>query len=551
MSFRKAGLVIPILMCISWGLGSAERAKVELFVMSQCPYGVRALESIKPVIDRADIDFSLHFIADIDTTLPYGFSSLHGTQEVEEDMRWLVIMKYYPNKFWDYFASRATHFSDANWQNDAYIAGINPDTLHMLVETEGASLLRENIKRSHELLCDSSPTIYVNGVKYNWDRTAPSLVAVANRFSTNKVAGIPECFTDNDCFSTDKAQIGKCGSEGKCVFTKAQRTNLIIVRGDTTYTDSVAFLKTVKNFDENIPGLQTKILYYTSDEAKKLKKKLDIKELPAFIFDETIEKSDLFSRMKESGFLKDKVDKYYRVNPRFIQTEFYTEREAIPRRLDIFLSLDCPAGHSTLVSFANILNSKALAKTSQVMRGKKYSLVGLSSTPQVASTESSGTTMKGKKYTLISSQSTTTPAGTTPTSLPPAVWVHFIPKVDTTTNRFTDRPEIISEMKLLLTAEKNYPEKFWDFVSCRMESPLGDWQVCAKQAGIPADSLSALISKEGDNLLLQDLKVKEALRIDFSPTFLYENKYRFLSTSILQKIDGLENLNLSLKGGCR
>lgn len=545
-------MVVCIVLLFSCFLFSAEKAKIELFVMSQCPYGIRALESARPVIEKGDVDFHLYFIAEPDTSLPYGFSSLHGTFEVEEDIRWLVILKYYPERFWSYFNSRATHYNDQNWRYDAIIAGIDPDTLHMLVVRDGSALLAENIKRTQQLLVDSSPTIYVNGVRYVWDRTSPSLAAVVNRFSKRKFTGIPECFTDNDCFSSDKGMFGKCNSEGKCVFTKAERTNLFVIRGDTAFVDSVSFLKTLKNFEDNIPGLKTEIFYYKGENGKKLMKKLDIKELPAFVFDETIEKSELFQRMKDSGFLKEKKEKYYRVNPLYLQTEFYPEREVIPRRLDVFISLDCPAGNATLKGFAELLNTKALQKRAQIMKGKKYSLIGTTGPISVASGETSGTTMKGSKYTLISgSGSTAQPLSEEPLSFPPVVWIHFIPKVDTVANRLADRPEIIAEMKLILAVEKYYPGLLWDFISCRVENPFGDWKSCARASGLPSDSLEKIVEKEGDNLLLQDLKIKDALRIEVSPTFIYENRYRFLSVSTLKKIEGLERVSIDFKSGCR
>ncbi|MGB9561456.1 MAG: hypothetical protein ACPL6C_01440, partial [bacterium] len=399
--FRKryAGVFLIILLLFSSSF-SESKARVELFIMSQCPYGVMAFSSARPIIEKGDVDFYVHFIAEQDTSLPYGFSSLHGTPEVEEDMRWLVILKYFPEKFWTYFNSRASHYSDSNWRNDAIIAGIDPELLQAKVVTEGPALLAENIKRTHELLCDTSPTIYINGIRYNWDRTTPSLAAVVNRFASRKFEGIPECFSDNDCFSLDKSMKGKCGTEGKCVFTKAERTNLFVIRGDTAYVDSVSFLKTLKNFDDNIPSLKVELIHYKSEQGKKFAKKLNIKELPALVFDESIEKSDLFQRMRENGFLLDKNEKYYRVNPSFIQTEFYPERDSIPRRLDVFISLDCPAGNATLKALAEVMNTKALQKKVQVMRGKKYSLVGTTSPTQITGGETTGTAMKGSKYTL-------------------------------------------------------------------------------------------------------------------------------------------------------
>ncbi|MBU4246166.1 MAG: GILT family protein, partial [Nanoarchaeota archaeon] len=72
----------------------SDKPIVQLFVMSQCPYGVQAENAIKPVLDtlKDKISFELRFIANqkADGT----FSSLHGQAEVDENVRQLCAAKY-------------------------------------------------------------------------------------------------------------------------------------------------------------------------------------------------------------------------------------------------------------------------------------------------------------------------------------------------------------------------------------------------------------------------------------------------------------------------
>ena len=85
--------------------------KVDFYVMSQCPYGTQVEDAIKPVLDKLGkaVDFSINFIA---TDLGGGkFSSLHGQGEVDENIRQLCAVKYYPNTYMDYIVCRNRTYS--------------------------------------------------------------------------------------------------------------------------------------------------------------------------------------------------------------------------------------------------------------------------------------------------------------------------------------------------------------------------------------------------------------------------------------------------------
>ena len=82
---------------------------LELFVMSQCPYGVMAesklIEAQKAGKLPKDKEIQIRYIVTYDASTDT-FSSLHGQPEWEEDARQLVIAKYFPNKFWKYLENR-------------------------------------------------------------------------------------------------------------------------------------------------------------------------------------------------------------------------------------------------------------------------------------------------------------------------------------------------------------------------------------------------------------------------------------------------------------
>ncbi len=132
--------------------------RLDLFVMSQCPYGVQAMNAMKEVLDNfgKNVNFKLNFIANEN---PDGtFQSLHGQGEVEEDIRELCAVKYYPTKFMDYIWCR-----NKDIKGDWKTCGANfPKIEACATGSEGQKLLSENIKLANSLNIGASPTWMTN-----------------------------------------------------------------------------------------------------------------------------------------------------------------------------------------------------------------------------------------------------------------------------------------------------------------------------------------------------------------------------------------------------
>ncbi|MBR9681824.1 MAG: hypothetical protein GOV00_03430 [Candidatus Altiarchaeota archaeon] len=142
-----------------------ESQKLDLFIMSQCPFGVQAATAVNEL--RAaipDLDVKLWYIANDngDGT----FSSLRGQPEVEENIRQLCISDNEPDKFWEYMSCILPVSSNAGseWENCADKAGVNKETLNECWQGEaGVQLLSQNVVLSNQLAIGSSPTFLVNG----------------------------------------------------------------------------------------------------------------------------------------------------------------------------------------------------------------------------------------------------------------------------------------------------------------------------------------------------------------------------------------------------
>jgi 2-hydroxychromene-2-carboxylate isomerase len=139
--------------------------KLEVFVMSQCPFGVKALNAMKEVLTAFNnaIQFEVHFIADVQGD---GFKSLHGQDEVDENIREICAIKYYAKnyKYMDYIACRNKNIRDKNWQScTGGTTGIDTKKIETCASgDEGKKLLREDIKVAQSLAVGGSPTWLAN-----------------------------------------------------------------------------------------------------------------------------------------------------------------------------------------------------------------------------------------------------------------------------------------------------------------------------------------------------------------------------------------------------
>ena len=137
---------------------------MEIFVMSQCPYGVMAenlvLEGQKAGVPAAK-DVRIRYIVDYSDA--NGFNSLHGSGEWEEDVRQLLIAKYYPAKLWKYLEIRNKDYRSSHWDKAMEDAGINPKKIMKKFDTEGLELLKQEAAYAKEYGVNASPTFLWEG----------------------------------------------------------------------------------------------------------------------------------------------------------------------------------------------------------------------------------------------------------------------------------------------------------------------------------------------------------------------------------------------------
>ena len=139
---------------------------LEIFVMSQCPYGVMAeglvINAKKEGKIPADKTIRLRYIVNYDKQKDE-FQSLHGSAEWEEDVRQLLIAKYYPEKLWKYLEIRNKDYRSSRWDKAMEEAGINVKKIMKKFDKEGKELLKQEAVYGDEYNINASPSFLWEG----------------------------------------------------------------------------------------------------------------------------------------------------------------------------------------------------------------------------------------------------------------------------------------------------------------------------------------------------------------------------------------------------
>jgi len=157
---------------------------VELYVMSFCPFGVQAENTMKPVFDLLGsyANFKIRFIVNVGGDTADSIQSLHGSYEAMEDLRQICIMKYYDAKtYWNYLAEfnekcysvgRDQDKLDECWKATAKKFSIDTNKIETCSKSkEAIDLIKVDEQLTEKNGVTGSPTLIINGKVYNGART--------------------------------------------------------------------------------------------------------------------------------------------------------------------------------------------------------------------------------------------------------------------------------------------------------------------------------------------------------------------------------------------
>lgn len=489
------------------GFSTKDPVSVDLYVMSQCPYGVQAVNSIAPVVKKfgKNINFNLNYIASDngDGT----FTSLHGQAEVDGDIIQLCAKKYDSRKYLDMIVCQNNDYSnvDTNWESCAKEVGLsNIEKVRTCASSdEGKKLLSENIKLADAAYVSGSPTYYIGGEIYQSGRDEGSITKaicnINNKISLCKNTAV--CYTDDDC-DNDITKVGTCVNAGdvkkaKCEYSEPNKVTLTVLTDSRCEECNELEPEITDSLRSLFKGLQVKIYDYAeSEEGKALFKSLPTLRLPAYLFGADVVNGEGYDNV--SRYLSQAGDYLsLAVGSTFDPTKEICDnkvddngngkidcadsdcanatvcRKEISKRLDVFVMSDCPYGNMAELAVAEVVDAF----------GKNIDL----HINYIASKNSDGT-------------------------------------FDSLHGEYEAK-----EDKIELCVNHYYPAKTLSFVNCMNNKDsikTADWTECAKENNINSSTISKCADgAEGTYLLTENIKIADGMGISASPTWIVNNKY--------------------------
>ena len=446
---------------------NAGAVPVELYVMSQCPYGVQAVDGFAEAIEgmEADVDLKVDYIGRKD---PSGeLTSMHGPAEVTGDIAQLCANKIAPAKFLAFTKcqNKDPRSVATNWESCAKENGVPGAALKKCIEGgEGKKLLAASFDRAEKRGASGSPTIYLAGKSYEGRRGADAYRrAICAEYKGPKppeaCSKLAPLANVNVTILTDK----------RCAECDANRLSQLLA--------------------SKIAKPTIKVLDYTEADGKKVYDEIGGGPLPMLLFDKTLD-DDKEAAAGIGPGAQQKGD--YRVlnvggqwNPRCMDDngcklaeckDTLSCRKETPNTLEVFVMSQCPYGVMALDAMKEVLGA---------MDPKLHFRVRYIA---------DGTAKDGFRA------------------------LHGQPEVD----------ENIRELCAAKHYAKD--NKYMEYIWCRNKSIRDtNWEACAgAETGVAAAKIRTCAEgKQGPTLQEEDAKVATALGIGASPTWLVNGRYKF------------------------
>lgn len=191
----------------------SDKPEVNLYVMSFCPYGNKAEDTLKPVYNllKDKVNFNFHYIVTVEGS---DIQSLHGQKEVDQDEREACVLKNYGKDSWMNFVAYVNSKcgSDGScWEAGAKSLAIDTAKISACVSSDGLALMKENADVSNAAGASGSPTLTINEktaqAVYQYGNSEAYKKAICDAFNTAPA----ECAQALSS-ETSTAEGGSCGS---------------------------------------------------------------------------------------------------------------------------------------------------------------------------------------------------------------------------------------------------------------------------------------------------------------------------------------------------
>jgi hypothetical protein len=192
-------------------IAKTDKPKVELYVMSYCPYGNQAEQGIYQVIKSFNNTFDFEPVYIISGSAG-NWRSLHGASELNQDIREKIIYNLYGAQVWNEYVNNANtqctlNTIDACWKDAAQnISAINITEVEAQYASSLDTIAAGEAAKSNANKVTGSPTVLINGGKYSGGRTADAFkTGICGAFNTQPA----EC--SQNLSTGTAAASGSCG----------------------------------------------------------------------------------------------------------------------------------------------------------------------------------------------------------------------------------------------------------------------------------------------------------------------------------------------------
>lgn len=486
-----------------------KKVKLDLYVMSQCPFGVKAENFIFPAVRSLEkyVDFNLFFIVNESTAAPR-FKSLHGQKEVDENILQLCVKEQSPKKYMDFILERNKKISDPDWQKSAKALGIDVEKIVQCSSgTKGAELLSKNLKDQGGRKATGSPTIDIDGKPYSGTRGLKSIsLALCAALKAKGLENLSECKAAEALPDDPASADGSCGGGGGSAKAAPPVVfDIQAVVDDACKGCQASFIDTLKS---QYPAARIKTINLSSSEGKKLVKDHDAKYIPLYVLGKDVEKTANFNSMKDR-FIPSKG--IYIARPESAGYYLQLNRPSSPRHLDYFVSplaAVTPSADQEILRFFRDTKVKNLTFSIHFM-------------VQESAKADGGGASKGSKENLRAA------------SLSELSKVSVGPLVS------VDGPEGLKEARRQACLfQHSSMGTFFQYLVCRNQN-LSDPALGENCLVMDEAVKTCMDGAESENLLRHGARLARELEISEGPAILWENRY---GPFWFESVGSLENL---------
>ncbi len=343
----------------------ANAVDFELFVMSQCPYGVVFEDELGKVMDKIGdyINLDIEFIGDYQDGV---LSSMHGQNEVDGNIIQICAKEHYPDTYLDFILCMNKDSSKipSNWEGCAEELKLDKEKLNACYTgEEGKELLAESFELAASKGASGSPTFFINGVqgvgrKYE-DEIMRLVCNAIEGDKPNECEEIPECSKDADC-TAEPEKDGFCENPGtqdaKCIYKDPIAVDMYFVKtSDCTSCEQIPDL--VASLKQLFKGLEIKEIDATDDLGKEIVEVTEIKKVPAYVFSASVAETQSFKGNPNLQAAFEKKGDYYLLSDSIVGATWFISQEERQEFLetlgitgdkpvvDLFVMSFCPYGN--------------------------------------------------------------------------------------------------------------------------------------------------------------------------------------------------------------